>query len=99
MKESHRQRVKEVDLHRRGRDSAVMERQLATVRGELNSALRGGGGEIILIHGMGSGRLREAIHDLISHEYPGCSCHDAPFARYGFQGATVVKIKREREGS
>lgn len=85
--------VREVDLHlpsgHGGPDA--LERQLARIRGELNSAIRAGEKEIIFIHGGGSGRLREALRDIIAAEYPSCACHDASFARYGYNGATAVK--------
>jgi len=88
--------VKEVDLHLPPGHTAAeaLERQLARVRGELNSLIRAGGKEIIFIHGAGSGRLREAIHEIIQAEYPACSCLDAPFARYGYNGATIVTIRK-----
>jgi len=49
---------------------------------------------LIFIHGVGSGKLREAIHDALASDYPSCRWHDAPFSRYGYNGATVVTIKR-----
>jgi dsDNA-specific endonuclease/ATPase MutS2 len=49
---------------------------------------------VIFIHGVGSGKLREAIHAALTTDYPACSWHDAPFVRYGYNGATVVTIKR-----
>lgn len=89
-------KIREIDLHLRpGQAGAeVKERQLARVRGELNSSIRAGAREIIFIHGSGSGRLREALRTLIATEYPSCTCHDAPFARYGYNGATTVTIKK-----
>lgn len=91
-----RKPVKEVDLHlgRRLGGAESFERQLARFRGELNSAVRSGRAEIIFIHGVGSGRLKEEIRRIIAWEYPSCSCSDAPFSRYGFGGATLVTIKK-----
>ncbi|NLE33775.1 MAG: hypothetical protein GX622_01585 [Bacteroidales bacterium] len=89
-------KVREVDLHlRQGQAGAeALERQLARFRGELNSAIRAGEKQIVFIHGSGTGRLRQEIRAVIGAEYPSCSWHDAPFARYGFNGATIVTIRK-----
>ena len=90
-----RQLSREVDLHLKsgynGRD-AVM-RQLARVKGEMDNALRTGIREIIFIHGVGSGKLKEELRRMIAENYPSCSYHDASFATYGYGAATVVEIK------
>jgi len=88
--------AREVDLHLPSGHAAAeaLERQLARVRGELNSAIRAGEKEMIFIHGAGSGRLREALRDIIAAEYPSCACHDASFTRYGYNGATAVTISK-----
>jgi len=88
--------MREVDLHlKAGYNSAdALERQLARFRGELASAVRTGEPGVVFIHGSGSGKLRETIEAIIAAEYPACSCQDAPFSRYGFKGATIVKISR-----
>ena len=88
--------AREVDLHLPSGHTAAeaLERQLARVRGELNSAIRAGEKEMIFIHGAGSGRLREALRDIIAAEYPSCTCHDASFIRYGYNGATAVTISK-----
>ena len=88
--------MREVDLHLgRGHGGIrALDRQMARFRGELNSAIRAGETGVIFIHGVGSGKLREAIHDALASAYPSCYWHDAPFARYGYNGATVVTIKR-----
>ncbi|MCU0459228.1 MAG: hypothetical protein MUE37_09115 [Bacteroidales bacterium] len=85
--------VREVDLHLPPGHSGTeaLERQLVRFRGELNSAIRAGEKEIIFIHGAGSGRLREALRAAVAAEYPSCTCHDASFSRYGYNGATGVK--------
>ncbi len=89
-------RTREVDLHLRSGYSHpdAIERQLARFRGELESAVRRGDREIIFIHGVGSGRLREEIRKILYHDYPSFICQDAPFSRYGFGGATLVIIKK-----
>lgn len=86
---------READLHLRGGGAGLLARQLERVRGELNSAIRAGEREIVLIHGAGSGRLREALREIVRKEYPACSCEDASFARYGYRGATLVRINKQ----
>lgn len=88
--------VREVDLHLPPglAPGEALERQLARFRGELNSAIRAGETGVIFIHGAGSGKLREAIHSALKSGYPACGWHDAPFARYGYNGATAVTIKK-----
>lgn len=88
--------AREVDLHLPSGHAAIdaLDRQLARIRGELNSAIRSGEKEIVFIHGAGSGRLREALRDIIAAEYSLCTCHDASFTRYGYNGATAVTIRK-----
>ena len=91
---SRKGEAREVDLHlKSGYNSTdAIERQLARFRGELDNAVRTGLKEIIFIHGVGSGRLKDELRRTISDDYPSCSYHDASFSRYGFGGATVVVI-------
>jgi dsDNA-specific endonuclease/ATPase MutS2 len=88
--------TREVDLHLRSGYSGpdAVERQLARFRGELESAVRRGDRDIIFIHGQGTGRLREEIRQILTHDYPSFLFHDAPFSRYGYGGATLVTIKK-----
>lgn len=91
-----RRGTREVNLHLKSGYSGpdAVERQLIRFRGELESAARRGDREIIFIHGVGSGRLREEIWQILSHDYPSFLCQDAPFRRYGYGGATLVTIKK-----
>lgn len=88
--------IREVDLHLRSRQGGAeaIDRQLARFRGEMNSAIRLQLPEIVFIHGVGSGRLREEIRTILTEEYPSCSFSDASFSRYGYGGATLVTIKK-----
>jgi dsDNA-specific endonuclease/ATPase MutS2 len=88
--------IRQVDLHLRPRQGGAeaIDRQLARFRGEMNSAIRSGVKEIVFIHGVGSGRLREEIRTILTMEYPSCSFSDASFSRYGYGGATLVTIKK-----
>ena len=85
-----------VDLHlKHGYSQAdALERQLARFRGELDSAIRAGAGEIVFIHGVGAGILKNELNNILLSEYPSCTFQDAPFARFGVNGATLVVIKK-----
>jgi DNA-nicking Smr family endonuclease len=85
-----------VDLHlKHGYSQAdALERQLARFRGELDSAVRAGADEIVFIHGVGAGILKNELQNILLTEYPSCSFQDAPFARFGVNGATLVVIKK-----
>jgi len=87
---------KEIDLHLKPAQSPadVIERQISRFRGELEGAIRRGEKEIIFIHGVGSGRLKEELRMILKEEYPSCVYQDAPFSRYGFGGATLVTIRK-----
>jgi hypothetical protein len=85
-----------VDLHlKHGYSKAdALDRQLARFRGELDSAIRAGAGEIVFIHGVGAGVLKNELKNILLSEYPSCAFQDAPFARFGVNGATLVVIKK-----
>ena len=87
---------REIDLHLKPAQSVadVIERQITRFRGELEGAIRRGEKEIIFIHGVGSGRLKEEIKKILKEEYPACSFQDAPFSRYGYGGATLVFTRK-----
>lgn len=87
---------REIDLHLKPAQAAadVIERQIARFRGELDGARRRGDREIVFIHGVGSGRLKEEIRRILKEEYPACLFQDAPFSRYGYGGATLVTIRK-----
>jgi len=88
--------VKEVDLHlKKGYNSSdAIDRQLTLFRSELDSALRTGIKEIVFIHGVGTGKLRQELIKTLSSHYQSFSYHDAPFSKYGYGGALVVIIKK-----
>ncbi len=65
--------------------------QLAEVRKSLEKARRAGIKKVILIHGVGQGRLREEIYSLLER-MDRLSFYDASFARYG-KGATEVELR------
>jgi dsDNA-specific endonuclease/ATPase MutS2 len=86
--------VRIVDLHLKPgyNQGDAVERQLARFRGELDSAIKAGTREIIFIHGVGSGVLKNELRSIVSSEYPSCSYADASFSRFGSGGATLVTI-------
>lgn len=65
--------------------------QLSEVRKAIDKARRAGIKRVILIHGVGQGRLREEIYTLLER-MDRLSFYDASFARYG-KGATEVDLR------
>jgi dsDNA-specific endonuclease/ATPase MutS2 len=89
-------KIREIDLHLKegyNRPDAV-DRQLARFRAELDSVVRTGLKEIIFIHGVGNGKLKQELRRILETSYKTCSYQDAPFNRFGFGGATLVIIKK-----
>lgn len=88
--------VKVVDLHLKsgynGRDALL--RQIETFRGELDSAIRRGEREIIFVHGVGSGKLRQELVNALSLYYPSLTFHNAPFSKFGYEGAMLISLKK-----
>jgi dsDNA-specific endonuclease/ATPase MutS2 len=98
MTASSENKIREIDLHLKegyNRPDAV-ERQLARFTAELDSAVRSGLKEIIFIHGVGNGKLKQELRRIIETHYKTCSYQDAPFSKYGFGGATLVTLKKNR---
>ncbi len=98
MKPKPGNQIKEVDLHLKAgynSDDGV-ERQIARFRSEIDSALRSGRKEIIFIHGIGSGKLKQELRRIVTEYYPTCSYQDASFSKYGFGGATLITINKSR---
>jgi len=95
--------VKEVDLHiNQLVDSVVglsnreiLRIQMDRFSSELNEAIQTAAHEIIFIHGIGNGTLKETLRKAIADDYPVCSQEDASFKEYGF-GATMVRIRQNR---
>jgi len=95
--------AKEVDLHvNQLVDSVVglsnreiLRIQMDRFDNELNEAIKTGALEIIFIHGIGNGTLKENLRKSIDTDYPICSFEDASFKEYGF-GATLVRIRQNR---
>lgn len=89
---------KEIDLHIEEliEDSSALSNfekltiQLERFEKELDSAISGNVRKLIVIHGVGNGRLRQEITAILK-QTPGVTYQDAPFKEYGY-GATQVNI-------
>jgi dsDNA-specific endonuclease/ATPase MutS2 len=92
---------KEVDLHISGSYSGTdglssIELQIMRFINELDKAIREGKKEIIFIHGVGSGKLRNQLRKIVTENYTSCTFQDAPFNKYGVDGATLITISKPR---
>lgn len=95
--------AREVDLHiNKLIDSVVgltntdiLSIQLDTFRKELNKSIRTNEREIIFIHGIGNGTLKNELRRVAGQEYKWCSMEDASFKEYGF-GATRIRIPQNK---
>ena len=57
----------------------------------LNAAIEDKKRKMIVIHGVGEGRLRDEVHNVLRH-YPGIRFRDADPRRFG-NGATEVELR------
>ena len=92
----------EVDLHieelvddiRGMSNGEMLQMQLDHTRRKLDEAISRNCRRLILIHGVGNGRLKTEIRALLDN-YVGLEYYDASYARYGV-GATEVKLGNVR---
>lgn len=88
----------EIDLHieelidniRGLSNAAIVNIQLNHFRAALENAISTGVKRLIVIHGVGNGRLKEEVRKVLK-TYDGISYRDGSYARFGF-GATEVSI-------
>lgn len=73
----------------------ILVLQLDVFRKELNEAIRNHEREIIFIHGIGNGTLKNELRRVAGSEYKWCSQEDASFKEYGF-GATRIRIPQNK---
>ena len=73
-------------------NSEIMSLQLSTFERQFEAAIANGMDEIIFIHGVGNGILRNAIHKRLSGNKNVQYFEDAQKEKFGY-GATKVKIK------
>lgn len=78
-----------IDSHKGMTNAEILSVQMANFKRELNSAIRRKAKRMIVIHGVGEGRLKsEIILELCNH-YPNFEYHDASYRKYGY-GATEI---------
>ncbi len=95
--------TREIDLHINQLVDTVIglsNREIIRIQmdhflGELNQAIESNEREIIFIHGIGNGTLKESLRKTIDKDYPICSHEDASFKQYGF-GATRILIRQNK---
>ena len=73
-------------------NTEIMTLQLSTFERQFEAAIANGMDEIIFIHGVGNGILRDAIHKRLSGNKNVQYFEDAQKEKFGY-GATKVKIK------
>ena len=64
--------------------------QMDHCRSAIEQARNNGEKSMVIIHGVGEGRLRAEVRELLDH-LPGVSYHDASYRLYGY-GATEVEL-------
>lgn len=73
----------------------ILERQMRVFESELEAAIQNREREVVFIHGIGNGTLKEKLRKTLETDYPVCSYEDASYKDYGF-GATLVIIRQNR---
>lgn len=76
-------------------NTEILSIQLDVFRKELDRSIRGNEREIIFIHGIGNGTLKNELRRVADQEYKWCSQEDASFREYGF-GATRIRIPQNK---
>jgi len=76
-------------------NTEILTLQLDAFRKELNQSIRSHDREIIFIHGIGNGTLKNELRRVADQEYKWCSQEDASFKEYGF-GATRIRIPQNK---
>ena len=80
-----------VDSHHGWSNSQILEKQMFHFRQFFQRVCIKRVPKFVVIHGVGQGVLRSAIHEFLRKE-EGCEYHDADFREYG-RGATKVLIR------
>lgn len=82
-----------VDLHLKlPKGSNALEIQLQSVKNTMDANIHRRGKQIVFIHGVGNGVLKQGIENLIRSDYPHCYCCEARYDIYGVKGALMVEI-------
>lgn len=96
--EAHSNSVLEIDLHfnklvefpKNFSNFEMLQIQLREARHFLDKTKKGGNKRVVLIHGVGEGRLKEEIHTMLER-MDNLRFYDASYAEYG-RGATEVEF-------
>ncbi len=72
----------------------LLDIQLEKVEREMRLALQSRSKQIVFIHGVGQGVLKQEIAKLLGKRFPKYNFHDASFKEYGY-GATMVVLRRK----
>jgi hypothetical protein len=73
----------------------ILNIQLECFRREMNAAIRSNEREIIFVHGIGNGTLRNELRRVAARDYAWCTQEDASFRDFGF-GATRIRIPQNK---
>jgi len=92
--------VEEIDLHidqltddAASMDSGeILDMQISRFRTALESAIIHKPGRVVFIHGVGNGRLKHKLRNILDTEYKSLKYQDASFKEYGY-GATMVLVR------
>ncbi len=76
-------------------NTEILTLQLDMFRRELNKSIKANEREIIFIHGIGNGTLKNELRRVAEQEFKWCSQEDASFKEYGF-GATRIRIPQNK---
>jgi hypothetical protein len=73
----------------------ILDIQMTRFRKELDAAIIENESEIIFIHGIGNGTLKNELRNSVDKDYSFCHYEDASFRQYGY-GATRVLIRQNK---
>lgn len=79
-----------VDFPKNFTNHQMLQIQLNEARNTIDKARRGGIKKVILIHGVGEGRLREEIHSMLER-MDRLTFYDASYHQFG-EGATEIEL-------
>ncbi len=79
-----------LDSYKGMSNAEIIQVQLKHFQTALDSAISEHYRKLIVIHGVGNGRLKQEVRKILSH-YKNIQCYDASYSKYGF-GASEVSI-------
>lgn len=78
-----------IDSHHGMSNGEILSVQMANFKRQLNIAIRRKAKKLIIIHGVGEGRLKSEIRTDLLSNHPDFEFHDASYRKYGY-GATEI---------